>query len=51
VKLPLVAIGGIHLGNAAEVVGAGADCLCAISAVISQQDVGAEIGKFQNLFR
>jgi thiamine-phosphate pyrophosphorylase len=51
VKLPVVAIGGIHLGNAPEVVRAGADCLCAISAVITRPDVAGEIGKFQSLFR
>lgn len=50
VKLPLVAIGGIHLGNAPEVVRAGADCLCALSAVLTQADVAGEIRKFQRLF-
>jgi thiamine-phosphate pyrophosphorylase len=34
VKLPVVAIGGITLANAPEVVRAGADCVCAISSVI-----------------
>jgi thiamine-phosphate pyrophosphorylase len=51
VELPLVAIGGIHLGNASEVVRAGADALCAISAVVTSNDAGAEIRKFQSLFR
>jgi len=40
VKIPLVAIGGINLANAPEVIQAGADGLCAISAVVSGEDVG-----------
>lgn len=36
---PLVAIGGITLANACEVVAAGADALAVISAVVSQPDV------------
>ena len=51
VKIPLIAIGGINLANAPEVVRAGADGLCAISAVVSGEDVRAEIEKFQRLFR
>jgi thiamine-phosphate pyrophosphorylase len=51
VKLPVVAIGGINLANAPEVVSAGADCLCAISAVICKEDVAAEIREFQVLFQ
>ena len=50
VRLPLVAIGGIQLSNAAEVIAAGADSLCAISAVITKEDVCSEILRFQNLF-
>lgn len=49
-KLPVVAIGGIHLGNAAQVIQAGADCVCAISAVLTREDVAGEIAKFQALF-
>ncbi len=51
VKIPLIAIGGINLANAPEVIQAGADGLCAISAVVSRENVRAEIGKFQRLFR
>jgi thiamine-phosphate pyrophosphorylase len=51
VKIPLVAIGGINLDNAPEVVRAGADALCAISAVVCRADVRTEIEKFQQLFR
>lgn len=50
VPLPLVAIGGISLANAPAVIGAGADCVCAISAVVTSANVTAEIQKFQRLF-
>jgi len=50
VAIPVVAIGGIDLGNAAEVLRAGADGVCAISAVVRASDVEAEIRKFQALF-
>lgn len=50
VDIPLIAIGGINLTNAPEVVRAGADGLCAISAVVAKEDVGREIRKFQDLF-
>lgn len=51
VDIPLIAIGGIDLANAPEVVSAGADGLCAISAVVAKEDVGKEIKRFQELFR
>lgn len=35
VKLPLVAIGGIHAGNARDVVRAGADGLAVVSAIVA----------------
>jgi thiamine-phosphate pyrophosphorylase len=50
VQIPIVAIGGITLENAAQVVEAGANALCAISAVVTKDNVGAEIMKFQKLF-
>lgn len=50
VKLPVIAIGGITLNNAKEVIEAGADGLCAISAVVTKKDVKREIKKFQKLF-
>lgn len=37
-NMPLVAIGGINLGNISQVVRAGADAACVISAVVSAQD-------------
>jgi thiamine-phosphate pyrophosphorylase len=51
VSLPLIAIGGITLANAPEVIRAGADGVGAISAVVTRADVRAEIEKFQGLFR
>ena len=51
VDIPLIAIGGINHSNASDVIRAGADGLCAISCVITKEDVSAEIGKFQDLFR
>jgi thiamine-phosphate pyrophosphorylase len=51
VTLPLVAIGGITLANAPAVIAAGADAVCAISAVVTKADPRAEIEKFQRLFR
>ncbi|MCK5283603.1 MAG: thiamine phosphate synthase [Nanoarchaeota archaeon] len=50
-KIPLVAIGGINLKNAEQAVKAGADSLCAISAVITKDNVKEEIEKFQELFK
>lgn len=51
VSIPIIAIGGINLSNAAEVVQAGADSLCAIAAVITKDNVQEEIEKFQKLFK
>ncbi len=51
VDIPLIAIGGINYYNAPEVIRAGADGVCAISAVVAKDDVSVEIKKFQELFR
>jgi thiamine-phosphate pyrophosphorylase len=51
VRIPVVAIGGITLHNAAEVIAAGADCVCAISCVVSKPSVRQEIRRFQRLFK
>ena len=50
VSLPLVAIGGITLDNAPAVIEAGADGICAISAVVTRPDVRGAIKGFQKLF-
>ncbi len=38
VRVPVVAIGGISIANAAEVIGAGADGICVVSAIVSARD-------------
>lgn len=38
VKIPVVAIGGIHAGNAREVIRAGADGLAVVSAIVAAAD-------------
>ena len=50
VSLPLAAIGGITHENAAQVIAAGADMICAISQVVTHPDVCVAAGKFQKLF-
>ena len=50
-NIHVVAIGGIDLTNAPSVISAGADSLCAISSVITKEDVKKEIEKFQELFK
>lgn len=43
VDLPIVGIGGIGLQNARQVIEAGADGVCAISAVVGKEDVRAAV--------
>lgn len=50
VRIPIVAIGGITLENAPSVIAAGADALCAISAVVTESNVIERIRRFQSLF-
>jgi thiamine-phosphate pyrophosphorylase len=50
VSLPLIAIGGITMNNAPSVIEAGADGVCAISAVVTRTDVKTAIAGFQGLF-
>jgi len=49
-RVPLVAIGGIDLSRVQGVIQAGADMVCAISAVVAGPDVTAEIKKLQKEF-
>ncbi len=49
--IPVVALGGVNLSNAKDIIRAGADGLCAISAVVSKKDVKTEIQKYQRLFK
>ncbi|MGH8745728.1 MAG: thiamine phosphate synthase [Burkholderiales bacterium] len=48
--VPLVAIGGITLQNAAEVIRAGADCVAVISALFDAPDLAARARAFIDLF-
>lgn len=48
-ELPLVAIGGIHMHNAAEVLDAGADSLAVVSAICSADDPCASARQFRSL--
>lgn len=50
VKIPVAAIGGINLANAPDVIRTEADMLCAISAVVSREEVQIEIENYQRLF-
>jgi len=50
VSVPVVAIGGITIENAPDIIKAGADAVCAISAVLCAENISAEIEKFQKLF-
>jgi thiamine-phosphate pyrophosphorylase len=50
VSIPLVAIGGINLSNMQQVVDAGAQGVCALSAVVKKNKVKEEIEKFQRFF-
>jgi len=47
VKIPLIAIGGINLTNAAEVISAGAAGVAVISAVVGARDVAAAVSSFR----
>jgi thiamine-phosphate pyrophosphorylase len=48
--VPLVAIGGITLGNAPELVHAGADCIAVISDLFGAPDVRRRAAEFARLF-
>jgi len=50
-KVPVVAIGGITLDNAPELIEAGADAIAVISAVFSAPDIEQAAHAFQSLFR
>jgi len=51
VSLPLVAIGGINRQNVRDVIGAGADGIAVISAVVSQPDMTAAARELKDLVR
>jgi len=49
-SLPVVAIGGIKYENARAVIQAGADMICAISAVVADGDPCLAIRRFQEMY-
>jgi thiamine-phosphate pyrophosphorylase len=49
VAIPIVAIGGLGAGNAAEVIAAGADGIAVISAVVSQDDVAGAARRLKEI--
>ena len=51
IALPVVAIGGITLANAPELIAAGADAIAVISALFDAADVEAAAHEFHDLFR
>ncbi len=51
ISLPLVAIGGITLHNAGELIDAGVDAVAIISALFSAPDIEAAARRFSQLFQ
>lgn len=49
-KLPVVAIGGINIGNAKDVIQAGADMIAVVSAICSARDPKEATTSLQKLF-
>jgi len=47
VTIPWFAIGGIHLGNLEEVLAAGAQRVCAVSAILKAENIAQECRKFR----
>ena len=47
VSIPWFAIGGINLGNVDEVLAAGAQRICVVSAILNAADIAAECRKFR----
>jgi len=48
--LPIAAIGGINLDNAAEAIAAGADLLAVVSDLFDAMDIAARARAYENLF-
>jgi thiamine-phosphate pyrophosphorylase len=49
--LPVAAIGGITIGNAPQVIRAGADMLAVVSDLFNAMDIRRRAGEFQRLFQ
>lgn len=50
-SIPLVAIGGINLDNAAQVIAAGADAIAVVGALFNANDMVKSSQEFTNLFK
>ena len=50
ISLPIVAIGGINMDNAAGLIAAGADAIAVVSALFDAPDVEAQARRFARLF-
>ncbi|MEO8003387.1 MAG: thiamine phosphate synthase [Betaproteobacteria bacterium] len=51
IEVPIVAIGGIDVDNAAELIAAGADAVAVVSALFDAHDVEAQALRFVDLFQ
>lgn len=51
VRIPVVAIGGIHMGNAPEIIKAGADGVAVISAVVNSPDIRAAAQSLRTIIK
>jgi len=49
ISLPFVAIGGIKVGNLAEVIESGAKCYAMVTDITTAQDIGAKINEIQRI--
>lgn len=49
-EVPIVAIGGIKLANAAQTIAAGADLLSVVSDVFDAEDIAARVREYNRLF-
>ncbi|MFP4020203.1 MAG: thiamine phosphate synthase [Halanaerobium sp.] len=50
-ELPLIAIGGLHKNNAAQVIKNGADCISVITAITRAQNINSETAEFKNIIK
>lgn len=50
VRIPVVAIGGITVGNTPDVIAAGADGLAVVSAVVKSRDMAAAVAELMKLW-
>jgi thiamine-phosphate pyrophosphorylase len=50
ISLPIVAIGGINMDNAAGLIAAGADAIAVVNALFDAPDIEAQARRFARLF-